>query len=95
VNACGLLKMANDREQAFRCRIAFHTEHSHQALGGLADFFGKLLEANGRVDIITKDELSGINVPVEEELDGFGQKGNTKSHVTVGAGFDGLFEISG
>lgn len=68
------LQIADDGEEIPRLRIAARAEHADQALGRRAGRLGELLEADGRLDGVAQQQLSGLDVAAQHGLDAFAQQ---------------------
>jgi hypothetical protein len=69
-----LLQVADDGEEIFRLRIAARAEHADQALGRRAGRLGELFEADGRLDGVAQQRLSGLDIAAQHGVDAFAQK---------------------
>src|SRR5260370_739053 len=89
------LKLADHGKQVIRARISLGTEHAHQALGRRACRLRQLLKSHGRVDIVTENRFTDLNLASNELLHGFDQKRFTKRYIAFSADLYGLLEVSG
>ncbi len=69
-----LLQIADDGEEIFRLRIAARAEHADQALGGRAGRLGELFEADGRLDGVAQQRLSGLDIAAQHGVDALAQQ---------------------
>src|SRR5271169_2045005 len=70
-----LLQIADDAEQIFGLRIAARAERADQALGRRAGRRAEFFEADGGLDVIAQDGLSGVESAAEHGVDAFAQQG--------------------
>ncbi len=63
MEALAFQEAADDLEQIAGLRVTSRAEHTHEALRRFVGKAAKLLKPNGGVDIVSQDDLSGINVP--------------------------------
>src|SRR5437867_4930353 len=68
------LQVLNYFEEITRLWIAAGTEHPHQTFRGSFRPATQLLEPDRRVDVVTKDRFSGIEIPGKKGLDAFPQE---------------------
>src|SRR5438477_2481089 len=60
------LKILDNLEQVARLRVAQGPEHSHQALGRMLCRFREFSEAEGCVNVVSKDCFAGLDVSANE-----------------------------
>ena len=56
------LQVANDAEEIAGLWIAARAEHPDEALRLRAGRLAKLLEADGRLDVVAQDRLAGVDI---------------------------------
>jgi len=76
-------------------RVARLRQHPVQALGGLVNFLGQRLEANGSVYKIAQDQLGRFRFAIDEQGDGLVQKRLRKGRIVLHTRGHGFFEITG
>src|SRR5258708_7627675 len=71
---CTLLKVTDHAEQIFSLRVSTRAEHADEALRRRAGCLAQLLEADRRLDVVAKDNLSSIDIAAQHRIDAFAKK---------------------
>lgn len=89
-----LLQVLDHSEQILRIWIPACSQHSHKTLRGFLQCSSERLETNCCIDVITKKNLRNFKFATNNRLQCFRQEPIAKFRITIGAFFDGFFEIS-
>jgi hypothetical protein len=74
LDASLFLQVADDAEKVAGLRIAARSEHADEALRLRAGRLAKLLEADGRLDVVAQGRLAGVDIAGEYGVDSFAQQ---------------------
>src|SRR4051794_24868124 len=89
--AVGFLEISYEFEKIAGMRIAFRTQHPHQAFWRSPQSFAELDESHSSVDVLTKNHLCGVQFTGKHICDRLAEEG---APIFLVAQFlhDGLFE---
>lgn len=80
-----LLQRLQDRHEIARSWISRRAEHALHTFRGAFDLDAELLEADGRVDVVSQQCLAGGQVACQEFIDGFGEQRTAEACIAAGA----------
>src|SRR5882762_9658093 len=95
MHAFRLLQSRQDAGEVCGRGTALWTQHPHEAFGRNLRAPFKILKTDGRVHIVTEHGLPGLQVAVDDALDGFTQERLTEIRIALRPRPDGFFEVVG
>src|ERR1700722_3720644 len=86
------LQIPDDPEEITRLRVSTRPEHANKAFRWGAGRGAESLKAHGRLDVVTENGLTGLDVSREHRIDSFAQKSHAEGGILRNATLHQLFE---
>src|SRR5215831_8677346 len=94
LHARSLLQIADHAEKILGLRVTAGPEHADQAFGRRASCGPEFFEADGRLDVVAQDRLSGLQVTGEHRIDSLAQQRLREFLVILDVALDQFLETS-